>query len=54
MNTLIQTIKTKILNNKKNILFVVFFMLLLSVDNTFAADETQKKTTEIFNTIIAL
>ncbi len=55
MNNLIQIIKTKILENKNNILFVVFFMLLLSVDNTFAADNrTARKTTEFFNTIIAI
>lgn len=40
MNNLISKIKTKILKNKNNIIFVAFFVLLFSADNAFAADAT--------------
>lgn len=55
MNNLITQIKTKFLENRKNIIWIAFFVILFWTDNSFAnTEEWAKKTTEIFSTIIAL
>jgi hypothetical protein len=53
MNNLISKIKTKILKNRNNIIFVAFLVLLFSADNAFAADE-KSETSKLFEQLIAI